>query len=69
MTDCPSGPAEILGDGRWGQLVPVGNSDALAHAMEEALAAPVDREALKRRAADFSPEIAARKYLGLLGIL
>ena len=67
-TDCPSGPAEILGDGRWGQLVPVGDLDALAHAMEEALAAPVDREALKRRAADFSPEIAARKYLGLLGI-
>ena len=27
-----------------------------------------DREALKRRAADFSPEIAARKYLELLGL-
>jgi glycosyltransferase involved in cell wall biosynthesis len=67
-TDCPSGPAEILENGRWGRLVPVGDADALARAMGEALAAPVDREALKRRAADFSPEIAARKYLELLGL-
>ena len=67
-TDCPSGPAEILGNGRWGRLVPVGDAAALAGAMREALASPVDREALKRRAADFSPEIAARKYLDLLGL-
>ena len=67
-TDCPSGPAEILGNGRWGQLVPVGDADALAHAIDEALASPADCEALKSRAADFSPEIAARKYLDLLGL-
>lgn len=67
-TDCPSGPAEILDNGRWGHLVPVGNAAALARAMDEALAAPVDREALKRRADDFSPEIAARKYLNLMGL-
>jgi glycosyltransferase involved in cell wall biosynthesis len=67
-TDCPSGPAEILENGRWGRLTPVGDAEALARAMEEALSTPVDREALKRRAADFSPEIAARKYLDLLGL-
>jgi glycosyltransferase involved in cell wall biosynthesis len=67
-TDCPSGPAEILENGRWGRLVPVGDANALARAMGEAAAAPVDREALKRRAADFSPEIAARRYLELLGL-
>lgn len=67
-TDCPSGPAEILENGRWGRLTPVGDAEALARAMDEALSAPVDREALKRRAADFSPEIAARKYLDLLGL-
>lgn len=67
-TDCPSGPAEILENGRWGRLVPVGDAGALARAMGEALEAPVDREALKRRAADFSPEIAARKYLEVLGL-
>jgi glycosyltransferase involved in cell wall biosynthesis len=67
-TDCPSGPAEILEQGRRGRLVPVGDTRALALAMDAALSDKADREFLKRRAADFAPEIAARKYLELLGI-
>lgn len=67
-TNCPSGPAEILENGKYGRLVAVGDADALAKAMDEMLEATVDREALIRRAADFSPEIAARKYLELLGL-
>jgi len=62
-TDCPSGPAEILENGRYGWLTPVGDAEALAWAIEEALRTPVDKEALKRRAAEFSPEKAAKKYL------
>ena len=65
-TDCPSGPAEILGRGRWGQLVPVGDAPALAHAMAAALSVPVDRAALQARAAAFAPDIAARRYLDLM---
>lgn len=67
-TDCPSGPAEILQNGRLGQLVPVGDARALTQAIETALNVPVDCEVLKRRARDFAPEIAARKYLDLLGL-
>lgn len=65
-TDCPSGPAEILQGGRFGRLVPVGDAPALACAMKAVLDAPVDREVLTSRAADFVPCIAARKYLDLL---
>jgi glycosyltransferase involved in cell wall biosynthesis len=67
-TDCLSGPAEILENGRFGRLVPVGDAPALSHAMDAALDAPVDRDALIQRAADFAPNIAARKYLNLLGL-
>jgi len=50
-TDCPSGPREILEEGRWGQLVPVGDVDRLADAMADALKSPnsSDREEAVRR--------------------
>lgn len=65
-TDCPFGPREILEDGKYGTLVPVGDVEALARAMEDALTRTHDRDALKRRAQDFSVEKAADAYLDLL---
>ena len=67
-TDCPSGPAEILENGKYGKLVPVGDVDAMASAIDEALNEEVDKEFLKKRAAYFSPERAADAYLSLLGL-
>jgi glycosyltransferase involved in cell wall biosynthesis len=40
-TDCPSGPREILQDGRLGALVPVGDAAALSEAMVDVLSRPV----------------------------
>lgn len=37
-TDCPNGPQEILADGQYGQLVPVGDVAALAQAIHKGLA-------------------------------
>ncbi|MGC9418252.1 MAG: glycosyltransferase [Rhodovulum sp.] len=65
-TDCPSGPAEILADGEYGRLVPVGDASALAQAMEATLADPPAPDRLKARARDFAPEKAASRYLELM---
>jgi glycosyltransferase involved in cell wall biosynthesis len=65
-TDCPSGPAEILENGRYGRLVPVRDAQALADAMQKALATPHDPALLKQRASDFAPAIATKRYLELL---
>ena len=65
-TDCPSGPREILSDGKFGHLVPVGNAVALATAMAESLLATHDTAALKARAQDFSIDKAVDRYEALL---
>lgn len=65
--DCPSGPAEILEDGKWGRLVPVGDPAALAQAMAEILGGG-ERLDARRRAAHFSVAKASAAYLRLLGV-
>jgi glycosyltransferase involved in cell wall biosynthesis len=67
-TDCPSGPAEILENGRIGRLVPIQDSAALAASIAESLRNPVDRELLMRRARDFSVSTIADQYLDYLGL-
>jgi glycosyltransferase involved in cell wall biosynthesis len=62
-TNCPSGPAEILADGKYGPLVPCGDAPALASAMREVLAAPVSADLLRARAQQFTVSRAADGYL------
>ena len=61
-TDCPSGPREILADGRYGRLTRVGDDAAFAEAILETLDAPVPAAALGTRAEDFSLDAVLSDY-------
>jgi glycosyltransferase involved in cell wall biosynthesis len=60
--DCPSGPAEILENGKYGPLVPPGDSEALVYAILDTLDSPIDSELLKERANDFEVEKISSEY-------
>ena len=53
-TDCPSGPREILAEGRYGSLIEPGDVDALADAINQTVESSIDKTVLKQRAGDFS---------------
>jgi glycosyltransferase involved in cell wall biosynthesis len=63
-TDCPHGPRDILGGGKWGTLVPTDDANALAGAILSALdSGGIDA---RDRARDFTVEAAADGYLALM---
>lgn len=64
-TDCPSGPSEILGQGRLGRLVPVGAPSALARAMRQALDQPIPYDP-REATLSFRADYVARRYLEVL---
>jgi glycosyltransferase involved in cell wall biosynthesis len=64
-TDCPGGAREILRDGEYGRLVPVGDVAALSRTMEDALAgkiSPPPRESWK----PFEMETIVDQYINIL---
>jgi glycosyltransferase involved in cell wall biosynthesis len=65
-SDCETGPREILSDGRYGRLAPVGDVAALADAVHATLDAPLNTARLRARAADFAPSEIARRYLEVI---
>ncbi len=65
-TDCESGPAEILEQGKYGQLVPIQNPLALSEAILTTLTHPIPSHILKVRAMDFSLSPIMSQYEQLL---
>ena len=66
-TNCPSGPSEILKNGRYGELVPVGNSKKLADAILRTLKNPnISEKELIKRANEFNIENCISGYKKLL---
>ena len=68
-TDCPSGPNEILENGRFGKLVPINNPDALKVAIEISLAEDYDSTSLIKRAKDFTIGNISKQYLKYFNLI
>jgi len=67
-TDCDAGPSEILENGKWGRLVPVGNAQLLSNAIIETLKED-KRTDLQQHAMRYSIEYVGQQYLRAMGCL
>ena len=61
-TDCPSGPAEILENGKYGKLAPVGDYKALSEALHASVSDEVDVSVQSTRAMDFTAHAIGKKF-------
>ncbi len=68
-TDCKSGPAEILCEGKYGTLVPVGDVEALARGLKQALGLPRQHEAMAHARSVYGARNAAHEYLAMAGLV
>lgn len=67
-TDCPTGPREVLQDGRFGYLVPVREPIALADGIERALDHPTPKEQLNEAVRPFAESTVLQSHFRLLGL-
>lgn len=67
-TDCPSGPAEVLQQGRIGPLVKIGDEVGMAAAIINMMDEPPARDALVGAACGHEASESARQYLLALGL-
>ena len=65
-TDCPSGPREILVNGEYGEIVPVGDREGIAKAIMKQLKREHDHSKLERRASDFNVDKSIAQYEALI---
>jgi glycosyltransferase involved in cell wall biosynthesis len=67
-TDCPTGPREVLADGKFGYLVPMRDPNALADGIEKALDFPVRRELLDAAVRRFEESAVLERHFQVLGV-
>ena len=67
-TDCPTGPREVLQDGKYGYLVAVQDPAALADGIERALDYPIDPLTLAEATSPFQAHAVLQRHLEVLGL-
>jgi len=67
-TDCPTGPREVLQDGKYGYLVPMRDPEAMATAIEMALDTPIARNLLEEAVRPFEEEAVLNRHFEVLGL-
>ena len=65
-TNCPSGPAEILENGKYGKLVRLDDAEDLAKKILDSISNPIDKKLLISRSKEFSIDRISRQYLEVL---
>ena len=67
-TDCPTGPRELLQDGKYGYLVPMRDPQAMAAAIERALDNPIPKALLDEAVAPFEENRVIDRHFEVLGL-
>ncbi|MHB8474361.1 MAG: glycosyltransferase [Gammaproteobacteria bacterium] len=68
-TDCPTGPREVLEDGKYGYLVPMRDPVAMAAGIELALDNPIPRDLLAEAVKPFEEGAVIKRHFEVLGLV
>ena len=66
-TDCPTGPREVLDDGKYGYLIAMNDPIAMSEAIKTALENPMSEALLKEAIVPFSQDAVIGRYLDIFG--
>ena len=67
-TNCPTGPSEVLQDGKYGYLVPMHDPQTMAAAIERALDNPIPKALLDEAVAPFEENRVIDRHFEMLGL-
>lgn len=67
-TNCPTGPREVLQDGKYGYLVPVSDPIAMAAGIEKAIDHPISDSFLRDAVRPFAEHEVIKRHFNILGL-
>ena len=67
-TDCPTGPKEVIKNDYNGYLVPVGNRELMAKALQNAIERPIDKKKLEKAVEPFEEANVIKQHFKTLNL-